>query len=277
MAANVKETETAGARSIRRVALNPVAAVLAVLTIASAGAAPARQGVSDADLLSSFVTTHYAYLDVKKIDWKAATRYYREQYALAGSDRARFGVLERMLDDLYDPHSHLTSNYRDSWRLPAYDIWAQPRRGSYVVTEVRFGSPAQKAGIRAGDEIVAIDGRPVRDAVAARLPRFLRSPDPVAQQWALLSALSGRHDRSRTLELRDAALGSRSVTIPISPKDDVVTSSVSSRTIGGVAYISVRSFADAAIVAQFDRALEPLKGVKALIVDVRNNTGVTAT
>ncbi|HKE37616.1 MAG TPA: S41 family peptidase, partial [Candidatus Baltobacteraceae bacterium] len=228
--------------------------------------------ISDADLLSNFIAERYAYLNDKNVDWSAAWPYYHGRYAAAGNDRGRFAVLEQMLDELYDPHSHLTSNYRDSWRLPAYDVWAEPRGGAFVVTEVRTESPAQKSGVRAGDELFSIDGRSVRGAVAARLPRFLRSSDSAAEQWALLSALSGRHDRSRVLEVGSGGK-KRSIVIPISPSDDAAAAAVSSRTIGDVGYVSIRTFADSAIVAQFDTALEKIKSAKALIVDVRNNNG----
>lgn len=140
-----------------------LAVPLVALAIGFAGATPAVKDWSDADLLSNFIASRYPYLD-----------------AAANSNRKRFGVLEAMLDELYDPHSHLTANYRDSWRLPAYDIWAEPRDNTFVVTEVRSGSPAQRAGIRAGDEVAAIDGRAVRDAISLRLPRFLLAPDPAA-------------------------------------------------------------------------------------------------
>jgi carboxyl-terminal processing protease len=250
-----------------------IAAALAILAVGPAAAMPSAVGAPDVDVLANFVAARYAYLNAKKIDWTAVTRYYRAEYAAAKSGRGQFAVLESMLDELYDPHSHLTSNYRDSWRLPAYDVWAEPREESFVVTEVRSGSPAQKSGVRAGDEIVAIDGRPVRDAIAARLPRFLSAPDHPAAQWALLSALSGRHDRPRELEIRSATKGTRDVNIPISSDDSVARAAVSFRAIGDVAYISITTFGDVAVVAQFDRALESAKYAKALIVDVRNNDG----
>jgi len=40
----------------------------------------------------------------------------------------------------------------------------QPAQHSFVVTSVRPGSPAERAGLRAGDALVAFDGRPVEDA-----------------------------------------------------------------------------------------------------------------
>lgn len=250
-----------------------VATLILALTVAPLSTSPAQQTPSDVDLLATFVSNRYAYLDVKSTDWPAAVRYYRTEYAAAASSRARFAVLEAMLDELYDSHTHLTANYGDSWRLPAYDIWAEPNAEGYVVTAVRGGSAAQNAGVRAGDALLSIDGRAVSDAIAARRPHFLRSPDPAADEWALLSALSGRHDRARVLRLRDTNGGTKTVTLPRDEKDGAAPPDLSSSEVSGVPYIAVKSFADARIVGEFDRALATVRTAPALIIDVRNDGG----
>ncbi len=249
------------------------AALVLALTIVPLITSSAQQRTSDVDLLANFVSKHYAYLDVKRTDWPAAVRYYRTKYAAAASDRARFGVLEAMLDELYDSHTHLTANYGDSWRLPAYDIWAEPDAEGYVVTAVRGGSAAQKAGVRAGDALLSIDGQAVSDAVATRRPHFLRSPDPAADEWALLSALSGRHDRARALKLRDTSGKTKTVTMPRDKNGGTVPPDLSSSEVGGVPYIAIRSFADARVEGEFDRALATARYAPALIIDVRNDGG----
>ena len=238
-----------------------IATLTLAFTVAPLNLSAAAQKASDVDLLASFVSNRYAYLDVKQTDWPAAVQYYRAKYAAAASDRARFGVLEAMLDELYDARTHLTANYRDSWRLVAYDIWAQPNARGYAVTAVRGESEAQKAGVRAGDALLSIDGSAVSDAIAARRPHFLRSPNTAADEWALLAALSGRHDRVRVLGLRDA----NGATAP--------APDLSSSKVNGVPYIAIRSFADERVVDEFDRALAGVRDAPALIIDVRNDNG----
>lgn len=249
-----------------------VATLALAFTVVPVNTSPAQQKMSDVDILANFVSNRYAYLDVKQTDWPAAVRYYQAKYGAAASDRARFGVLEAMLDELYDAHTHLTANYRDSWRLPAYDIWAEPNARGYAVTAVRGGSAAQKAGVRAGDALLAIDGNAVSDAIAARRPHFLRSPDPAADEWALLSALSGRHDRGRVLELRGINGSAKTVTIPREENGGTLPD-LRSLAVDGIPYIAIRSFADEQVVREFDRALAGARDAPALIIDVRNNNG----
>jgi carboxyl-terminal processing protease len=251
-----------------------IATLTLAFTVAPLNLSAAAQKTSDVDLLASFVSNRYAYLDVKQTDWPAAVQYYRAKYAAAASDRARFGVLEAMLDELYDAHTHLTANYRDSWRLVAYDIWAQPNARGYAVTAVRGESEAQKAGVRAGDTLLSIDGSAVSDAIAARRPHFLRSPDTAADEWALLAALSGRHDRVRVLGLRDANGKAKTVTIPRDANGATAPApDLSSSKVNGVPYIAIRSFADERVVDEFDRALAGVRDAPALIIDVRNDNG----
>ena len=246
------------------------AAALATALAGATSPAPAQTGTTDADLLWSFVKHHYAYLDAKQTDWDAAGRYYRAKYASAGGDRARFGVLEAMLDELYDAHSHLDSNYADSWRLPAFNVWAQPRDGRIVITDVRPGTALEPL---LGSEILAIDGRPPSAAIAARLPRFLRHPDPAATQWALLSALSGRHDTPVRITIRDGS-GVRDVQIAAAGNPSGPSQPVTSRRVeNDVGVIGITSFGDASTVAAFDKALAGFHDTKALVIDVRENSG----
>src|ERR1035438_10003526 len=44
------------------------------------------------------------------------------------------------------------------------DLPYQPSQRAFVVTNVRPGSPAERAGIMAGDKVVAFDGRRVENA-----------------------------------------------------------------------------------------------------------------
>ena len=72
------------------------------------------------DALWNFVDRHYCFFEGKDIDWKAIGDRYRAEAAAAGSQRALFDVMARMLDELRDGHVNLsswfeTSYYRKWW------------------------------------------------------------------------------------------------------------------------------------------------------------------
>ena len=73
-------------------------------------------------------------------------------------------VLEQMLDNLSDAHAIVRANTSHSPRLvpSGLDLWAEWRDTSAVVTAVRPGFGAEQAGVRAGMQIIAINGLAVR-------------------------------------------------------------------------------------------------------------------
>jgi carboxyl-terminal processing protease len=253
--------------------------LICLLLAAAAAAAPqarpqltADQRVADFDQMWELVRDRYAYLAAKATDWDAVREQYRRRAAEAGDNRAFIAVLERALDELYDPHTHLGTNLGTSWRLPPHDLWVEWHDGAAVVEEVRRGSAAERAGLRAGMRIVEVNGVAVEQAVAERRPSALRGPDPEAEAWALASVAAGRRGRPRELIVLDGPV-QRTVAIDDS-QGAAEEPAVSSRTLAGnVGYIRIASFGDEASVEAFDRALEALRSTRALVVDVRDNPG----
>jgi carboxyl-terminal processing protease len=68
-----------------------------------------------------------------------------------------------------------------------------------VVDEVRPGSPAQSAGIRAGDALLSLDGRSTTELSLAEVRRVLRSQDRRAVRLVLAR---GGTTKDVALELR---------------------------------------------------------------------------
>lgn len=79
----------------------------------------------------------------------------------------------RLLEELQDPHAHLNQNLATSPRLVPCDtdLWAESRDGGAVMTRVRNGSRADRAGIPLGAVVVAINGFPTQKIGPARLAR----------------------------------------------------------------------------------------------------------
>ena len=124
-----------------------------------------------------------------------------------------------------------------------------------MIVDVRDDSPAKAAGMRPGMQVLAIDGEPIGEAVAALEPKFLSAPDPAAREWALQLALAGHRDRdvvllsivegSGTRELSFAPVGS-------APRETLL----SRKLLGDVGYIRFNnSLGEDALVSAFDEAL----------------------
>jgi carboxyl-terminal processing protease len=93
--------------------------------------------------------------------------------------KAMTGALRGLTDALDIDSAYLTpqlvKNLESNAAAPAGDIGLDVTRRYYLyVVSARDGSPAAKAGLRAGDFIRAIDGRPTRDMSAYEGARLLR-------------------------------------------------------------------------------------------------------
>ena len=253
---------------------------LALLLLCIAGVNPeARTATPDvaqreADFLQfcDFVRSQYAYLDTKATDWRATCDTLGPAARTAISRDEFVATLESALAQLYDTHAHLGTNTTASLRLVPTDsqlrlTW---REGRAVVTDVRQDSAAERAGIRVGEELFALDDMPIGKAVSAMQPRHLLRDDPRARDWALNVAVAGTHrQKTRRLSL-GAASGQRIVEINA---DDTGghPGLLEARRIGKVGYIRIHnSLGDDALVPAFDKAIAELAGVAGLILDLRD-------
>src|SRR5207248_3488988 len=121
----------------------------------------------DFDVLWREIGTSYAYFDKKTTNWARVETLYRPQLKDVTTRDEFIALLERVLEELYDHHAHLNTNTASSPRLvpSGADVWAAWRKDAAIVTQVRRGSNAERAGLKAGMEIASIDGVAVGEAV----------------------------------------------------------------------------------------------------------------
>ncbi len=150
------------------------------------------------------VAATYAYFDLKATKWSEIPQLYAPDLARVSTRDEFIGLMEKVLDELYDPHAQLTVNTAASPRLvpSGTDLWAEWRGDRATVTDVRARSDAERAAIRPGSIVVAINGVPIADAVARRLGRSYPPTVSAARDWALRAVLAGTHNTPRRLLLR---------------------------------------------------------------------------
>lgn len=142
-------------------------------------------------------------------------------------------------------------------KLPAGDVGIDLTRQYYLrVLAAREGSPAARAGIRPGDFVRAIDGKPTRDLSAYDGVRLLRGA-PGSKVSLLI--------------IRGNAADPHVVDLVREPARPVA---LSSRLINGtIGYVRIPTFADSttdALRAQIDGLAK--QGATRLVLDVRQNS-----
>ena len=250
--------------------------VLACPGARTQGSFAAEQFTQDFDHLWTHLRDNYAYFDRKETDWDRVREVYRPRAAEVRDKREFVALLERVLDELYDPHTHLKINTSRSTRLipTGLDVWAEWENGRAVVTQLREGFSAEQAGLRVGMEITSINGVPVGEAVRGRLGVSLRSINDEARGWALRTLLAGSRDTKRVIVAKRPGGAETTFRLDL-PGHTTVDNFQIGRKVewrllrGGIGYVKINDLGSDETVAEFDAVLERLRGTRGLILDLR--------
>lgn len=247
----------------------------AVAQAAPADSLSAAAYLADFDAAWMFVRDNYAYFDQKQTDWERVRMLYRPRAAQVRSKREFVGVLEDVMEELYDPHAHLGVNTASSPRLvpSGTDLWAEWQGSRAIITAVRSSSGAERAGLRPGMEILSIGGLPVREAVRERLPIALGAPDSAANDWALRATLAGHHNAPVRVEVQ---VRGRREAFEFRPglTDPPETPLTATILEGNIGYVRVHdALGDTALIGAWDAALTALRGTHGLVLDLRDTPG----
>ncbi len=222
------------------------------------GAAPAGKPKADGVAIESEVLAKVREIYVKPPDESAL----------------RQGAIRGMLDALHDPHSayidarQMADLTRDTQgKVTGIGVQLESRDGQVIVVTPLFDSPAIKAGIRAGDAIDEVDGKPTKGLdIAEVVKRVLGKEGDVVR-------LKVRHADGRAEEL--------AVTRGVVK----IASVAGFRVVGdrpeflldadhAIGYVRINQFTSET-AGELKRSLKGLagRGMKALILDLRGCPG----
>ena len=180
-----------------------------------------------------------------------------------GNDKLFEAALHGMVSSLdpysdYEPPKAFDRNQkRRTGELSGIGVTiVKPHRNYLHVVNVIPGSPAEKAGIRPGDTILAVDGKDLRRLNFYQCQQLLtgRSGSKVAVTWSAAGKITKQTITRKRL---------------VTP-----TVSAAKMAVPGIGYIRIDSFTSHT-PDEFLRARKKLavEGAKALVIDLRNNTG----
>ena len=232
---------------------------------------------ADVLALCQLVEANYAYLEGREAIWSEAC----ETGAVDALDpqshtpAGRVALLERMIDQLHDNHISLNTNTSVSPRLvpSGSDYFLALDGDRAMVTAVRPKSGAASAGLQVGDEVIAINGVPIADAAFERIQAARDDVSAERYSWAMNAQAAGYRGAARRVQVRRDG---DTLTLDLGdPEPQDVEKLVTYAVLpGNVGYIRFEdSLGEAATVAEFDEALDMLRGVGSWIIDLRNTPG----
>lgn len=247
--------------------------VLADSALVSTDTREGRLAVFD----DAWATINQRYYDrtFRGLDWELQRTTYRALAAETHSGRELYAVLRRMIGTLHDPHTRVFAPEEkfDWWRPRSVTTGIAVREidGLPTVVHVESGSAPQRAGVRVGDEIEAVDGELALSAIRKRLNSS--APVSASSRFRAFASLmdgpaatsvevrwKGKNGKARTAKFerywqqRELGLRYR-------------------KEKGSIAVIEIDAFTKP-IAASFAGVLrEKLGGVRGIILDLRGNGG----
>lgn len=253
---------------------------LVVLLLAFVDSRSNKEYADDFTEFWTDVHDNYAYFDKKQTDWNLVKSVYLPQAEKAKNRDELITVFENAVKELYDDHFNLNVNLKSSNRMvpSGLDYWAEFRDNKVIVTEVRQGFSAYNAGIRAGIEIVSVNGIPMEEAVRKSAGKCLKSVDIDARNYYLRQLLAGNYITGRVVEIRENGVN-RTIT-PDSQSGNLADGHEypnpgEFRILeGNIGYFRFNnSLGQTDVIRFFDSAMLTMKDTKAMIIDLRETPG----
>lgn len=264
-------------RLIRLAVLASLIAALPPAATAQTGPAPDADAFrADALAIEPLINARYAYLDRFPGGVMPMSAPLRAEAEAVSDNRSLLRYAEHALTALADHHAITGASFSDDWAIvPSYsDLWVEALDNGFVVTAVRDNSPAAAAGVRAGDQITAIEDRPVAEAVAAFWGEIGL---PVTDERAAFAArivAAGRRDRERRLTVVDPEGVSRRLILPNLYQAAIDRPRVETRPDGDALVIRVNdALGDASTMADFDAAMATASEGQPIIIDLTETPG----
>ena len=201
-------------------------------------------------------------------------RYYRDvletvRHYYVEADDATYEKLTRaalrgMLGEL-DPHSQFMDAEEYSAteeelnnEFSGVGIQVEEREGKIVVISPIAATPAERAGLRRGDQLVSVDGTVIEESRLDKVVRLIRG-QPGTE--LALTIYRPSQERELTFKLK---------------RERIRLQSVRNTTLSadGIGYLQITQFSERT-AQEFSQALSELeaRGMKAFVLDLRNNPG----
>ena len=245
---------------VRRASFHRLIRVASALLLLPVGAATARDaaGVSAAEAGNTY----------KQLELFARVLSYVENNYVESVDQKKlmYGAIEGMLKTL-DPHTvflppDVFKDMKEDTSGEFGGLGIEIARKDDVITVVApiDDTPAARAGIRAGDHILAIDGEPTKGLELTQVIKRLKGPPG---KRVLLSIMRPGFNKPQEIAII---------------RDHIRIISVQGELYAGIAHIRVKNFQDRTdlyLRKELDRlrALNGNKELRGVVLDLRNNPG----
>ena len=211
----------------------------------------------------------YPALEYKGISGREWIEPTAQRVRQAKGDQEFYELLLELVASLKDTHTRILS-YPGQPRLLSPPVVLNQVEGKVAVIRAD-----ESTGLKPGDVLISVDGKPVAECLAAQIKRVCGSTDRARVRGACWQLLAGRPGTTVRLNVQGPDEAVRQISLRREGKAGFLSEpAVSWRSLGdSLGYVRISRWGGANLVAEFDQALEEFKGSKGLVIDVRGNGG----
>lgn len=193
------------------------------------------------------------------------------------------GAIEGLTQSLGDPYTVYlpptqNTNFKDGLAGQFSGIGAElgTKEKQIIVIAPLAGSPAEKAGIKAGDSILKVDGESTFDWTLPATVEKIRGPKGTN---VTLTILHKDSDKPLDVKIVRDTITVKSVTGWVKNVRDIEGINISKNKTERIAYVRLSQFGDSTnndwinIVNELNLKMQADKAILGLIIDLRNNPG----
>jgi len=236
----------------------------------------ARDRMANFEKIWRSIQDNYYDPGLNGVNWNDVHQRYRPQVEAVATDEEFYKLMERMVSELHDAHTHVLSpavaeNFKRQ-KMATLGFRVDEFDGKLVITELDAGSSAERAGIAPGMSIATVNGRPVAEKLAESAAKATDSSSVRATRIRLYaSVLNGPPGTSTKLGLLRTDGSSFETTVT---RDfNGLSAQLSAKLLpSGYAYVHFNAFYPPA-ASQFKDAMQQFGHAPGLIVDLRWNPG----
>lgn len=234
-----------------------------------------EEKVAGLSLFWSEARRNFVHFDhVPELKWDEVYMQYLGKVIAAPTTRDYYLLMTQLAALLQDGHT----NVEMPAELARAAYARPPLRTALVEDKVlvrHVGDEDVARRVRAGEEIVAIDGEPVKQYAERRVAPFVSSSTPQDKAVRVFGyqLLSGDEAQAVRLRLRGEAGAEREELVERSLKYRAPAPAGFKMLPGAIAYIALDQFENDRDVKAFELALPQILGAKGLLIDVRRNGG----
>ncbi len=216
---------------------------------------------------------NYVYINDIRVDWEGVKNYYLPQVDTIQSKRSFVLFLEKVLLELYDPHTHLNTNTTESIRLipSGSELYGIYETGRFFIEDVHPKSKAAKI-LQPNDEVLEFNDVPIAQAIQVFLGKNSSKITVQSKHYAFNLLLAGNYINKRKILIQRNGI-KHTIQLDISefprPNTDTLISSKVLDNQWGCINIH-NSLGNTNLIEKFDIELDKLLTTKGLILDLRN-------